>query len=266
MKIKYKTYTNLYDQKPIKKELAWHELKTRADTPLPYNFQNKNHYPLWNFLVDDELYAIVLDYDNGGELSYWHDVDFDFLIHQTLSSKTELPRYRAVVPLREPIPVKEATKAYYELWAYMERTDGLKGMDYSCSSLDRRFFQPAGGKNLQDEKYWTRKCLAANPRLWEYRNSSTDFTPPKRESGGFAGRVANQGRNTTLGSMCSAMIYNGEPFAFIVEELLFYDAQNEVPLFTDPSEQYFAKTGDGQKAVEMFVNNYIGSIKKKKYT
>lgn len=269
--INYQTFNNLYDTEPKAKTICWDELKDRAVAPIPYSFPNKNLYPMWNFATGGcnavnltQLDVLVLDYDGTDtNLGFWYDIDFEYLIHQTLSSDAERPRYRVLVPLSEPISAKCNTHAYYQLFDYLEQAGGLDGMDFSCCTLGRRFFQPIGGKNLKLEKFWVRFPVVKKTRLWQYRPSEfTDFEPPQRKvSTNYKDRVHNQGRNTTLGSMCSAMIYNGEDDNFIKSELLFYDEMNEIPLFSDPTETYF--NGNVDEAVMKFITNFRKSIGKK---
>ena len=84
--------------------------------------------------------CIVLDYDDGtdSEAAMRPWLDWPCVVHSSWSHAAELPKYRLVIPLGEPVPLR----AWRWVWAWAAaRAAGT--IDRSCKDASRLYFLPA---------------------------------------------------------------------------------------------------------------------------
>ena len=128
--IRFSVFENRFAKRPETMTVPLDVFAKRMIEPVSYNATDKNKLPLWSPAVFDgnraqanviEVSCLVYDIDDGiAPFSSWQlFAQYKCIVHTSYSHKPHHHKYRLILPLAKPVPVKDWQqfwRAAAELW------------------------------------------------------------------------------------------------------------------------------------------------------
>lgn len=247
-------FRNLYDNQPkvvdvswddLKHELSRHCIRRDKDGPL---ISPAVYLPGATRANDNArlITAFFADLDDGTrpeELTPGWDL-YAYALYSTHSSTPEKPKWRAVFPLKRPVPASE----WPSVWAKLAAALTHARMDPQCKEVARFYYLPAAPPGAET-------FVAVNDGAWLDPDQFEDLPPSEEEKRGAAStlgeRIPSGQRNAVLFGSACAMRRKGFGSTAIEAALLITNTERCDPPLDDDEVKAIAASAASYAPAEV---------------